>query len=176
MFEKIAEMNNCLYEKVKDFLQKQAFQPETTYSLSGRLYMSDTGYLLLSVPNAVVRGLFDALDEHGIELPVKENGTLNAHISVMRPEEVEKIGGPDKITERGHSYKYNLGAVKCVKPAGGMFSKVWYVVVNSPDLQALRRTYGLASLPKENKHEFHITLAVRKTKVMSNNSVAKHVK
>src|SRR3954471_22753330 len=92
---------------------KAASVPEVAHSLSGRLYLSKSGWILLDVPNSLVRGAFDALHEAGAELPLKD-GRLNSHISVMRPEEVEKIGGPDSIHERGHQFKYSLGQLKVV--------------------------------------------------------------
>lgn len=168
------KFSQALYEFTRKEFLKCAANAELSPTLAGRLYFSDTGWLLLSVPNAVVRGLFDALDEPGISLPVKKDGKLNAHITVMRPEEIEQAGGQDKITERGHTYRYNIGAMKCVKPTSwDNIAKVWYVTVNSPELQELRRSYGLSSLPKEGKHDFHITVAVRKTKVLQTNEVSK---
>ncbi len=155
-------------------LAKAAGAPVRTDALSGRLYISASGWLLMSVPNALGRGAFDALDEAGVELPTDDNGRYNAHVSVMRPEEVAKIGGPDKITERGHSYRYSLGDVKEVEPntwAGT--SKVWYITVHSPELKELRRSYGLTPLPHNNEFDFHVTFATRKTKVLQTNDVSK---
>lgn len=174
MRAKRQQMAEELYQNVYDAMVKSASKPEVAYALSGRLYIADSGWLLLSVPNAVVRGLFDALAEPGIELPVRPNGSLNAHVSVLTPEEVKQIGGPEKITERGHSFKYTLGAVKCVKPRNyDGISKVWYVAVNSPELQAVRKSYGLSPMPNDNKHEFHITIAVRKVKVLHDGPISK---
>lgn len=139
-----------------------------SYGLSGALYLSQSGYLLLSVPNALVRGVFQALDEHGVELPPSEHGSgFNAHVTVMSPEEVEKVGGGEKITERGKHFRYSLGRLREVEPDNwpGM-SRVWYVDVHSPDIQALRRSYGLTSLPHGGDYEFHITVAVRRRGVL----------
>jgi len=151
-------------------------RPVNTTALSGQLYASNSGWILLSVPNALVRGAFDALSEPGIELPLDSGGRLNAHISVMRAEEVEKIGGISKITERGHHFKYNVGALQAVKPLGwdGM-SKVWFLSVTSPELCQLRRTYGLSSLPMRGDIElpFHITVARRAVNVLGSNDVSK---
>jgi hypothetical protein len=156
-------------------LTKAASVPVKTDALSGRLYFSKSGWLLLSVPNALGQGAFDALDEAGVELPTSDTtGRYNAHITVMRPEEIAQIGGPEKITERGHSYRYSLGAVHEVEPKkwDGV-SKVWYIEVDSQDLRELRRSYGLTPLPNENKHQFHITFGVRKTRVLQSNGVSK---
>lgn len=156
------------------FQKTATTKPTTSHSMSGRLYRSDSGWILLSVPNALVRGAFDALDQPGIELPYKSDGTLNAHISVFRPEELERIGGPDRITERGHTFHYTLGRLKTVVPAGwAEMSRVWMIEVSSPELEKLRKSYGLSGLPNENKFAFHITVAVRRKKVLQENDVRK---
>lgn len=156
-------------------LAKYAGGAVRTDALAGRLYFSRTGWLLMSVPNALGRGAFDALDEAGVELPRSEStGQYNAHVTVMRPDEVAACGGPQKITERGHSYRYTLGPVKTVEPkTWSGVSKVWYIQVESPDLKELRRSYGLTPLPHDNEYDFHITFGVRKTNVLKSGPASK---
>jgi hypothetical protein len=132
------------------------------------------------VPNALVRGVFDALTEPGTELPTAgvmnvpnvDGELVNAHISVMTAAEVEAIGG-DKINERGHMFGYTLGGLKeiDVKNVRGV-SKVWALHVLSPALSALRKSYGLSALPKDDQ-PFHITFAVRRKGVLRDNGTAK---
>lgn len=152
---------------------KAAAAPVVAHSLTGRLYLSHSGWLLLTVPNSLVRGAFDALHEAGAELPLKSSGVLKSHISVMRPDEVDKIGGPDKINERGHQFHYTLGPLKEVEPKGwDEMSRVWFIEVKSPELRKLRTSYGLSPLPNGD-HEFHITVAVRRKRVLQANDVKK---
>jgi hypothetical protein len=142
------------------------------HALSGELYASGR-WILLRVPNALVRGAFDALDEQGAQLPLKD-GRLNAHCTVFRPEEVDRIGGVDMIHERGHHFRYTLGPIKEVAPAGwDEMSKVWFIEVSSPELERLRKSYGLSALPNEGQHAFHITIGVRKKHVLNSNQVTK---
>lgn len=153
---------------------KTAGKPELSYGLAGRLYLARSGWLLLSVPNALLRGAFEALQEPGVELPYHSDGTLSAHISVMRPEELEQIGGGDKITERGKLFHYTLGPAQSVVPAGwGAMSRVWMIKVHSPELKKLRVSYGLPPLPNNNQFEFHITFAVRRKGVLQANATSK---
>ena len=155
-------------------LEKAGGTPIKVHALSGRLYLSSSGWLMLSVPNAIGLGAFDALNEPGVELPKDSSGRYNAHVSVMRPEEIEQIGGADKITERGHSVDFGLGSIKEVEPGGwSEMSKVWYLTVTSPRLSEIRRSYGLSSLPNDDKYEFHMTFAVKKKKVTQTNEVSK---
>lgn len=155
-------------------------QAATNYPLSGRLYCAKSGWLLLSVPNALVRGVFDALSAPGTELPLAgvmnvpnvDADVLNAHISVMNADEVSSIGC-DNINERGHMFSYRLGGMKeiNVKNVDGV-SKVWAIQVYSPELMALRKSYGLSPL-MNGDHAFHITVAVRRKRVLQDNDVSK---
>lgn len=155
-------------------------QAATSYPLAGRLYLAKSGWLLLSVPNALVRGVFDAMVEPGVELPsagvfnvpnVKAD-LVNAHISVMNATEVASIGA-DKISERGHMFGYALGGLKeiDVKNVDGV-SKVWAIQVSSPALSALRKSYGLSALPNDD-HPFHITVAARRKGILLDNGKSK---
>lgn len=151
-------------------------QPLTTHALSGELYLSNSGWLLLNVPNALVRGAFAALNEPGAELPPSgPDGQLNAHISVIRPEELESIGlKGDDIKERGKHFHYTLGPVQEVVPSGwDEMSKCWFIRVSSPELKQLRRTYGLTPLPRNNEYDFHITIGVRRKGVLGTNEIRK---
>lgn len=156
--------------------EKCAADAVVVHSLSGRLYLSKGGWLLLSVPNALGRGAFDALRVTGAELPTRDtndpNAAYNAHVTVMSPDEIATFGGPDKITERGHDFHYSLGAVKEVNPTtwAGV-SKVWYITVDSPELRNLRKSYGLT--PTRKGEDMHITFAIKRTGVERNNDVSK---
>lgn len=150
---------------------KQAGDAART-NLTGRLYFSKSGWLLLSVPNSLGRGAFDALNEPGLELPLQSSGMYNAHVTVMSPDEISKIGGPDKITERGHEFDYTLGPVKTVVPDGwNDVSRVWYISVDSPALRTLRKSYGLEPLRKGYEH--HVTIAVRRKNIPFENTMSK---
>lgn len=150
-------------------------EPEIAYNLSGMLYLSSNGWLMLTVPNALLRGVFSAMHEPGIELPpAGPDGRVNAHITVMRPEEIQQIGGADSVAERGKQFRYTIGRLYSVVPDGWPeMSRVWFLRVHSPELQLLRRSYGLSSLPKEGKHDFHITVAVRRRGVLGRNDTSK---
>jgi 8-oxo-dGTP pyrophosphatase MutT (NUDIX family) len=160
------------------WLAKSAAAVASHY-LAGRLYMAKSGWLLLAVPNALVRGVFDAMTDAGVELPLAgvlnvpnvDKELLNAHISVMTAEEAAKIGAGN-INERGQSFKYSLGPVKELAPKNiDGVSKLWAIQVSSPELSALRKSYGLSALPKD--EPFHITVAVRRTGVLRENTVSK---
>jgi len=146
----------CQYKQAAD-------RPPLSYGMKGKLYLSRTGWLLLDVPNAIGNGAFQALDEPGVEQPKQDSsGQYNAHISVARPEELEEIGGPEGIKERGKMFGFNLGVVREITgPAGWQdVSKCWVLEAKSPDLMEFRRNLGIG----EPKFPFHVTFAIRKKK------------
>jgi hypothetical protein len=185
LYEPSDEFDDGVYEKgnAHGWLIKSSQSATTSYQLAGRLYVAKSGWLLLSVPNALVRGVFDALHAPGVELPRAgamnvpnvDSDLLNAHISVMTAAEVETIGA-NKINERGHTFRYTLGPVKEV-PVSNIdgVSKVWFIQVASPELAALRKSYGLSPKPKDDE-PFHITVAVRRRNVLRENDVSKGYK
>lgn len=161
------------------WLSRDEKQAAINHSLAGRLYVAKSGWLLLSVPNALVRGVYDALATPGAELPRAgllnvpnvPGDVLNAHISVMNADEVKKIGA-ENINERGHMFGYSLGHLKEITPRNiAGISKVWALQVSAPMLSAIRKSYGLD--PLLNGHQFHITVAVRRKSVLNNNAVSK---
>jgi hypothetical protein len=160
-----------------DLGTKVAADLTPSYSLVGTLFVSDaTGrqYGLLTVPNAMVRGVFDAMHEPGIELPLRD-GRLDAHVTVFRPEELDLIGGADAIkNDRGKPFRYSLGRLCELTPDGWPdASKAWVIRVHSPELQQLRRSHGLSSLPNDGQYDFHITVAVRRKGVLARSGTAK---
>jgi hypothetical protein len=159
--------------------EKVAADQVVAYNLAGRLYVSDAAgkpWGLLSVPNAMVRGIFSAMQEPGIELPLRDDGQLDAHISVFRPEEIAILGGADALlNDRGKVFHYTIGRLVSVEPDGWPdVSKCWMLRIHSPELQALRRSYGLSGLPKDGEYDFHITTAVRRRGVLGRGETAKN--
>lgn len=145
-------------------LEVAAADTELSYGLAGQLYASHSGWLLLQIPNDIGNGAFAALAETGVEQPKQTGGNYNAHISVMTADEVQSLGGPDAIRERGQSFHYTTGRVRTVKPLrwNGV-SKVWFIECHSPELKQLRKSYGLTPLPN-GSHQFHCTFAIRPTR------------
>lgn len=152
-------------------LLKKAAAIADLSALSGKLYFSKNGWLLLSVPNAIGHGAFDALNEPGITMP---SDPYNAHITVMSPDDIASIGGPNKISERGHEFDYNLGPVRSLTPDGQRdLARVWFIEVRSPALETLRKSYGLSATPRDGDYVFHITFAVRRKNVLYANPQSK---
>ena len=173
-FAKNAEINKA-YDKLSYDLGYATAMLKTagikTNALCGELYASTDGTIALSVPNSLVRGAFDAIDENGLNLPGKNN-KFNAHIVVFTQEELRKIGGSKKVSERGHHFHYNLGPLYEASMTNSMHhNKLWYLSVVSPELAELRKSYGFDASP--GTHGFHIVVALRKIGVLGNNKINK---
>lgn len=155
---------------------KLAAEAKICYGLEGRLYLSSSGWLLMQVPNDIGHGFFATLNEAGVEMPTRNtndpDAKFNAHVSVMSPDEIAKIGGADKISERGKVVPYTTGAVKTVDPTSwDGVSRVWYLEIRSPELEKIRKSYGLE--PRRNGYDFHVTFAIRRKRVLQSNDVKK---
>jgi len=158
----------ALYELCYDTEKRAAVQ------LSGLLQATASGHLILGVPTALVRGVFDAMHEPGISLPAAvDGGVLRAGIVVMTPKELESLGGPDKITERGKPFVYSLGDL-VEAPATGWkgVSTCWHLKVSAPALSKLRQSYGLPG-KIQGDSDFSIVVACRKSGVLSANEISK---
>jgi hypothetical protein len=159
-----------LYDHVKD-VEKRA-----TVKMTGLLQATGSGHLIVGVPTALVRGIFDAMGEPGISLPnAVDGGAMRAGIVVMSPEELESIGGPSQVTERGKQYPYQLGDLEetTARNWPGV-STCWHLRIKSPELGKLRRTYGL-STKIDGNNDFSIVVACRKVGVLAANSTSKSI-
>jgi hypothetical protein len=161
-------------------LVKAAQPGVVAYNLVGTLYLdSASGWLLLSVPTALVRGLFAAMSEPGIELPPGYDGSaqVGSHIPVMSPAEIARAGGSDKINERGKQFSYSVGRLVTVDadghPEAATIDRAWALTIHSQELQQLRRSYGLSGLPHGGESAFRILCAIRRNKVLGRNDVSK---
>ena len=130
--------------------------------LKGTLKQTDDGFVYLNISNNVINGMYTLIDEEGIEKPPYDQGKYNglgAHISVMSQDEFDE---KTEISEVGKEFTFKLDKFYSTEPEGcdGM-ERVWFLAVESPELEKLRKKY---KLPKTYQgHKFHITCAVRKT-------------
>jgi hypothetical protein len=160
------------------FFEKVAADMTPANNLGGRFVISEQRgkpWGLLTVPNALMHGVFQAMAEPGIELPPSDSGKPEAHITVVRPEEIMAVGGAEKFkADRGKQFNYSIGRLVSLTPQGwDEMSKAWMLRVHSTDLQALRKSYGLSAKPKNDKFDFHITVAVRRKNVLQRGEISK---
>jgi len=128
--------------------------------LKGKLQQAKNGFVYLDLPDDLINGLFAIIDENNISKPPynqKKYNQIGAHVSVIDEKEIKDI----TIKEVGKEFNFSLGALKSTTPkTWDDVEKVYFLQIDSPDLENLRNKYGLPK--KLNGHEFHITVAVEK--------------
>jgi len=132
-------------------------------SLKGKLKQTNDGFVYLDISNNVINGIFSLIDEDDIEKPPYDLGKYNglgAHISVMNQDEFKE---PTEIKEIGRDFSFKLDKMHSTRPEGwDDMERVWFLSVQSPELEKLRKKYKLPKSYKGKGHDFHITIAVRK--------------
>jgi len=129
---------------------------------SGELRQTEDGFVFVDVPDSVFEGLLPLLGENAERPPKNEKhyNDIGAHITVMKRSEVEDNN--IKFKHVGKKVSYQMKGVKKVENPDGWDSmeSVWFISIESPDLQNIRRMYGLSPTIKD--HDFHITLGVKR--------------
>jgi len=119
---------------------------------TGVLMEEKQGFVYLKVDDAYVNQLFSMLPYPGYSKPpyFRRPDSPGAHISVFYVDERSQTG---KINEIGQKYSFKITGFALVPP---QTSEYLVLKVESPDLEQLRKKYGLSPLLKG--HEFHITV------------------
>jgi hypothetical protein len=127
------------------------------FSHQGVLQKRPDGYLYLKVDDAYIDRLLPLLKSQGFRRPSSFNsssGQVKAHISVMYKNETRPLG---VIKELGETFEFTPLKFVRVKRR----SKEYVALeVESPQLEALRKKYGLQE--KLLGHKFHITIGQKK--------------
>jgi hypothetical protein len=123
------------------------------------LKQGDGNYGILKVPEAFKQAVYDAIKVEGMQYDDLHE-KHEAHISVFDDKEMEEMRKKD-VPEDGQDFPFYLKSVESVEPEGWPeMEKVWFVTVDAPELEALRKKYGFTPLMKGD-HKFHITVAVK---------------
>lgn len=128
----------------------------TEEKLYGTLRQTKDGFIYVDVPDGIIEPFRKMIREEGIERPPTKNN-VNAHITVCMDEEANehkiKITEPKEIA-------FTIKGFYSVKPDGWKkVKKCWFLVVESPDIENLRKSWGLTK--KDRGHAPHITTAVK---------------
>jgi hypothetical protein len=128
----------------------------STLKASGRLAESFGGLAYLDIDDAYIHQLFPLLKEPQAQKPdYFGDGSIGAHITVTYPEEGVLIRKEDL----GQEYSFKVVGISTAE----LGLKKYYVLqVESPELLALRRRYGLPDKLQFAKQwvDFHITIGV----------------
>ena len=159
---------------------KLAMDAPPVCRLQGRLYVSDymgRTWGLLSVPVQLVRGIFDAIHEPGIELPAGDDKRLDAAITVFEPDELARIGGADALlNDRGKPFYYTMGRLVIIPTPENHpgIAKIYALRIHSEELQALRKTHGLSPRPRDGESDFTLVVALCRRGVLSPSPTTKN--
>ena len=131
--------------------------------LSAKILQTSDGFVYADVPNSIFNAFLPLLnDEPGVSKPPKNErhfDDVGAHISVIKSREIKENN--IIFNDIGRTIHYKMLGVRQVENPDGWeeIEKVWFIAVESPDLEQLRTKYGLS--PRIKDHLFHITLAVK---------------
>ena len=145
------------FEKLKTASRKK----QSTFV--GTLKKTKDNFVYLDISNNIINGLYSMLPDEDAEKPPYNNKGFNsvgAHISVIGTDEY-KSARIEKIDEIGKEFAFKSGKIYSVNPDGwDDMSEVWFMDVESKELEELRKKYKLPRLI--DNHNFHISFAVKR--------------
>lgn len=133
---------------------KVASKPKPVW-LEGVLKQMDDGFTYLDIPDSLIKPFIQMIPDEVVHPKELTDHYAGCHISVMDADDVK-----DKdIKEIGDTFAFQITGVEEVKPEGWKgVERVFFVVVDAPELEDLREKYDLSRLIKG--HQFHITVGV----------------
>jgi len=140
--------------------------------LSAKILQTSDGFVYADVPNSIFNAFLPLLNDDGAEKPPKNErhfDDVGAHITVIKSKEIEQNN--IFFNDVGRTIHYKMLGVRKVEDPDGWdeIESVWFIAVESPDLEELRVKYGLT--PRIKDHLFHITLAVKPRPLTDNTFV-----
>jgi hypothetical protein len=128
----------------------------------GQLRQNKQGFIYLDVNNQFINAMLPHLRTEGLTRPPYFNLFIapeGAHVPIISKREAD-FHYLDEIKELGQSFSFVIEGLYSSKPdTWPEVEEVWFLKVQSPELEALRQRYFLTTLP--NGHDFHIAVAVK---------------
>jgi len=129
--------------------------------MKGVLKETKDGFVYLNIPDKIIDAFLPLLDK-AKKPPYFSSSysSIGAHISVIGDSE-RKENNIKNIKEIGKEFSFILKGLFSTKPKGWEeMKKIWFLSLESKELEDLRKSYGLSGLKKGNK--FHITVGVER--------------
>lgn len=147
--------------KVKADLRKFAkLSDRKQEKIKGKLKQTDDGFLYVDMPDELLDAFIKMIDDPKAKKPpynTKKMNNVGAHVSVAYKDEMED----KEIKELGDEFECEIKGLVSLDPQGwNAMNRVWFLELDAPELENLRKSYGLSK--KLNGHKFHITVATRK--------------
>lgn len=126
---------------------------------------SSQEFVYVDIDDAYIHHLISFLKEDGFEEP-EYFGTpdlVGAHITVIYPHEIKEYG-MKHIAECGKRISFSPKECKMAHPPKlESIENVYFIVVDAPELDRIRKKYGLP----HREHDFHITIGIKRKKSIS---------
>lgn len=125
---------------------------------TGVIKQTQKGFVYVSINENMTEPYFQAVkNKNNLKPPYKrkEYENIGNHISVIEEKELNKQEFKDK--DKIISFKLK-DLYTAVPTSWRDMRRVWFISVESKDLENIRKDYGLS--PRLNDHDFHITVAV----------------
>jgi hypothetical protein len=128
----------------------------------GQLKKNKQGFIYLDVGNQFINSMLPYLRPEGLTRPPYFNLFIapgGAHIPIISKRESD-FHYLDEIKELDQTFSFVIEGLYSSKPdTWPEVEEVWFLKVQSTELEALRHRYFLTALP--NGHDFHIAIAVK---------------
>lgn len=128
----------------------------------GQLRQNKQGFIYLDVGDKFITAILPHLRSKGLIRPPYFNLFIapeGAHVPVVSTREGD-FHYLDKMKELGWTFSFVVEGLYSSKPdTWPEVEEVWFLKVQSPELEALRQRYFLTSRP--NGHDFHIAVAIK---------------
>ncbi len=140
--------------------EPQAFAyAKTQLPCYGALQKTSDGFLYLKVTDRYVYELLPLLPDVLSPPPYFGPGLIGAHISIIRPEEIDWTS-PPILPALGTRYAFSLGHFAWAIPKNvPKTSKIYFLTVDSPELVKIRTDASLS--PQYKGQDLHITIGVQ---------------
>lgn len=159
-------MREVAEEQIEEMEEGQLIlSHSSTLPAEGILRQDHKGMIYLDVSDEWIHRLFPLIGKKGGEKPpyFEYEGPFGAHIPVMTAKEWKNKQGLLKapIPEIGEKYSFSITGCYRIRPEGWPeMDRVWFLTVDSPDLERLRERSLLPS--KLASHPFQIVIGVKK--------------
>lgn len=139
--------------------QPIALQRLSFLSQKGVLKEKSNGYLYLDLPNDYITQAIALIETSGKMLPSRDYTNrkgIGAHISVIF--ENERWNSQIyEVLEVGQEFSFSIKEFGTLSAKNDK-NKIWMLIVDAPDLEALRERYGLNRIARD--QDFHITIGL----------------
>lgn len=131
----------------------------------GQLKQNKQGFIYLDVGDQFITAMLPYLRTKDLVRPPYFNLFIapeGAHIPIVSKREAD-FHFLEEMKEMGKTFSFVIeGLYSCKPDTWPEVEEVWFLKVQSPELEALRQRYFLTSRP--NGHDFHIAIAIKPRK------------